>query len=424
MNHRESIDVEILDVRYFRSNDKYPFLNIDLLIPNQRFWKNSVDQLTGNALDWRNLIARGLSATTDLQGTNYEVHSVDARMGFSLVNGANLPPSHPDHSTTIEKVSGGLIDLGLPTLSSNTSYVTAEEQAAEHFLRSARNALSSFQGGVFVAELGKAIHGIQHPAESLVKYLQDHVRDAKRLRKRFSRLNTRRLNKVISDLWLERQYAWLPLCSDLESAGNALAELSDLKESQMASGEGYDDWAYDVPGRHDETRLSIQYSYAIRQHEVSKVRFYGKVSAYNGEQPGSFLSFATKKLGLDLSNALPTAWELIPFSFVADYFSNLGSMISAYSFPTAAITWMNRGMIRECSIFSIDAKVYQVPSSSFQTYEYQDVNVGSYKATIKSFLRTGFNPGNLLPSLRLTVPGIAGWAKWLNLTALANSIRQ
>jgi hypothetical protein len=418
-------DLAILDNHYKQVNDTFPFLNSEQTFPHTRYWINSVEQLTGSPVNWRECIARHISATTALEGTRYEVHSPKADLEL-VVTTAPAFPGDPNANVMTYNWDGCLIDLGLPNPGAATSLVTAEDLAAEQFLRNARNALTSFQGGTFVGELGEAIHGIKNPAQSLVQYLGQHVRDAKRIRKRLRDKghSNRRLNKVISDLWLERQYQWLPLVSDLENAAAALARLRDLEDATMASGEGFDSAANDSPGTSITTRGPFEINYVVRHHEESKVRFYGQVVAFNEDDPGPFADLLRTRLGLTLSDALPTAWELIPFSFVADYFSNLGSMISAYSFPTAAIRWMNRGILQTTSVLSAGAYLTKSNSGGGQSYEYRSDNCGSYKATVKYFLRTAYSPADLIPSLRLEIPGIGGWAKWLNLTALANSIRQ
>jgi hypothetical protein len=421
---KSSNDLEVIDVYYKQVNDKVPSQNQDLYFPAVRNVVSSAQQVTGNVAGWRQAIAAHMNATTTLQGTRQKANSIRGYMQLVLVNGANLPAEDPNHSTTTYDWYGGLIVASVPTIGSSTSSALAETRAAEQFLKKAQDALSSFQGGVFVAELRKAIHGIRYPATTLKEFLMGHVLDAKRVRQRLSRrkMSYRKLNQVIADLWLEKAYAWGPLVSDLESAAESLARIRDLEEASFVSAEGFDDYSLDGSSSIN-IRGPFALRYAIRYIEYSRVRFYGQVVAYLAEDPGSFSGFLGRRLGITLNTALPTAWELIPFSFVADYFSNLGAMISAYSFPTSSIRWCNRAVLRGAKNLVIDPKLNHATSSASQKYEYTVENPGSFQAKNEQWIRTPFDPGHLLPSFRLTVPGVGDWTKWLNLTALANAIR-
>jgi len=46
-----------------------------------------------------------------------------------------------------------------------------------------------------------------------------------------------------------------------------------------------------------------------------------------------------EQLGLSWSNVLPTAWELIPFSFLVDYFTNVGAVIEGVGTGTVGLAW-------------------------------------------------------------------------------------
>jgi hypothetical protein len=436
--HKLDRNLEVMD-QYAKVKSKKHGVISDVYVPNQQKFNNQVDQITPDIAGWRQFIAMNQSATTDLMGTRIKVSSVRGYHTIVINYGVTLPPSDPGNDTYTCDWQGPLLQGSVPDYQNFASAILAESRASELFFRKAQDALSSFQGGVFIAELGKAIRGIRNPALALKTYLGDHALRAKARRRNLLRDKRRLragnstrtgdfgmgLDKAISDLWLESAYAWKPLVADLEGAAESLARLSSLEDSKIVSAEGFDDWASDGP----IVTLSSPDGYhgirfRRRNIESAKCRFYGKVVAYNDLAPGSFAGFLSRRLGLNLAQALPTAWELVPFSFVADYFSNLGGMISAYSFPLSAIRWVNRATMKRARMICTEPSFVHSPNSPSQTYEYQVENPGSYTATKDQFVRSAFNPGNILPSLRLTVPGVDGWPKWLNLAALANSIRQ
>lgn len=419
-------DYEIADSYYKIRAVKNPQLyNADFYYPVVRNYKSDAVQISGFNIDWRRLIAEHLSATTSIQGTRQKVNQINGYLRLKRTANPNLPPNHPSWEQFTYDWYGALIVASLPTMRNVTSLAKAETLAAEHFLANARRSLSSFQGGTFVAELGKAIHGIKRPAESLRQYLIKHANDAKRLLRqgRRAKRTARQLNKVISDLWLERQYQWGPLANDMDAAGESLAKLRDLEEGQVVKGAGNDTFVSEPTTYSINDGNPLYVRYKVRYVEEADVRFYGEVLAYHAERPGPFLSYVGKRLGLTLSEVLPTAWELIPFSFVADYFSNTGAMIAAYSFPTANIRWLNRAMLSTARHVVVDPQVIKLASDPTVQYEYLSDNPGSFNSTTGQFFRSPYEASDLLPSFRLEIPGISGWAKWLNLSALANSLR-
>jgi hypothetical protein len=232
---------------------------------------------------------------------------------------------------------------------------------------------------------------------------------------RKSRKSTSKINKALAASWLEAQFHWRPLVSDLESAAETFAKLGAGVESERISAIGVSDAVTDIPIATYYVG-PVLYNRGRRIRETAKVKFYGSVRTANPANSGSFSSQALQSLGFNFGNFLPTVWELVPFSFVADYFSNLGDMISAYSFPVSAITWMAR-TTRIDSEVSLTNQSWTLQPDAKTEYGFTDP--GHYFARLRFMTRLPFNPNNLLPSLRWEVPGAQNLKKYLNLTALA-----
>lgn len=422
MLHKSYRDVIIEDV-YFKQTSKRMGVIQDTVTRDQTYYNNRVDQLSPDIPSWREIIARNEGATTTIEGDRVRVTNKPGYHQLILHNGLNVPDSNPSKDDVTYDWYGFLMKGAIPSPGVATSAALAESRASEKFLAAAQRELSAFQGGVFIGELRRAIRGIRHPAEALKEYLQWHALRAKARRDGKTGAFGKKLNKAISDLWLERSYQWLPLVSDLESAAEQLARIGQLEDSKTVSGTGSDDNVFET-GILTNSKGPLGIRYRRQTLESSICRFYGKVAAFNDVDPESFATFLTRRLGLNLAQALPTAWELIPFSFVADYFSNLGAMISAYSFPISAIRWVNKATLKRTRLRCLPVEFVHSPNSASQRYEYTVEDPGIYTASVEAIKRQPWAAENLLPDFRLTVPGVADWPKWLNLTALANSLRQ
>jgi hypothetical protein len=127
-----------------------------------------------------------------------------------------------------------------------------------------------------------------------------------------------RASKFLGETWLEYSYGWKPLLKDVYDHAKALAELSieRLNVTRFAKAGAYTQskkTVYDSPSGF--TYLSLTRS----SEDKRWVEFGVRYSIQNGQ-----LNTFTQ-LGID--NPMEVAWELVPFSFVADWFLPIGSFL-------------------------------------------------------------------------------------------------
>jgi len=145
---------------------------------------------------------------------------------------------------------------------------------------------------------------------------------AKKLRyvvlpKRPPKFHWRKYWKKFTSEWLSVRYGWRPLLYDLEDLNTAiktLREEQEVKRYSEHSGTKYTTMHYET--------AENQWSYFKVFHVITTkvtTRIRGTVAA-DIEVPA--LQF----------NPLQTGWEIIPFSFVLDWFLRVGQTLSAISF--------------------------------------------------------------------------------------------
>lgn len=126
------------------------------------------------------------------------------------------------------------------------------------------------------------------------------------------KLNSR---KGFAGNWLELQYGWLPLLSDIHGAAEHLArfnnpDLFPLKPIICNAKLSYADKVEPYPGAHVE-----------RNSEVSlRVKYWVTVDSNHMRQLTT----------IGLTNPALLAWELLPFSFVADWFIPVGKWLGTF----------------------------------------------------------------------------------------------
>jgi len=152
------------------------------------------------------------------------------------------------------------------------------------------------------------------------------------LRKRWVRSRTKRGKlKTLSNSWLELQFGWLPLASDIEDAYEVLSEPRPQMKYVSAKG-GH--WAQEYESSGSESYGIGRLDSTVRITTDYLIKHVGSVRRTESAAPCALLDF-----GISTREFLPTLWEVLPWSFLQDYFSNIGQVINAISYATVKLNW-------------------------------------------------------------------------------------
>lgn len=140
----------------------------------------------------------------------------------------------------------------------------------------------------------------------------------------------RNQSKAIANGWLELQYGWLPLLSDIYQTTLAIQKRRQVKQPLIrvsASVERNKD-------RKDSSFDGIETtSYAYETRMTAKVILYFRLENED-------LRFAAQ---MGITNPLALAWELVPFSFVLDWMLPVGNYLSNFD-ATLGLRYVKGGV--------------------------------------------------------------------------------
>jgi hypothetical protein len=314
----------------------------------------------------------------------------------------------------------------------------AEAEALNRIYDAIRKEAYGVNGLLVLGELRETIHSLRHPLESARKAVGNYLNVLKSQRKQAGTLKRRKLEtdagyrhrKVtavkdgMSGTWLELQFGIKPLISDAkEIVGSAIDVLTGEPKRQRIRGKSkVAPVTLSESGEQIEI-ICLKRRYTWRKSTEASVMFVcGMRHTVSG--PGSLMGQMYDKLGFQIQNFVPTIYELIPYSFLLDYFVNLGDIVSAVCTDTTDVAWVSK-TVRQDTLVSF--------SEAFETY-HESYTSGTFHP--KSLVgKTDSHriyrhltvertiPGSLpIPPLVVSVPGIDS-TKWVNMGALLASAR-
>jgi hypothetical protein len=292
----------------------------------------------------------------------------------------------------------------------------AENEARMKFYRRAKEAQTAFRGLTTIGELRETLKMLRRPGRALRKGLDDYLGAVKKRTRRAKRSS---YGDIVGGTWLEHAFGWRPLLSDIKSAGEALNRRLNrfMGHYTRVSGTGEERTSsFDATlTTYDDSWLQFVFR---RLHRTSvSVRYYGEVRSVC-ENP---VEADMRLFGTNFEEIVPTAWELIPYSFLVDYFTNIGDVLDAWSVRRSDIAWSARveklSNQRTFSELRLNKTYTQNAVNNFISWHSSWINLSPYKV-VRS--RTERAPTTVpLPSIQMEIPGMG--TKWINMTALLAS---
>jgi hypothetical protein len=390
-----------------------------------------------NITDWRKRVREKSSATTNLTAKGVKIRGLWQGEVFGDLH---WPTKINAPYRQIERLYG---DIGIPgtvnNLPTETSMGSLQTTVVHNrvimgFIKKALAAQQTLNGGVVLGELRETIHGFKRPASGIRNFFNSYCNNVRKVintprgvkirNYTKKRDRVREFNSLLADTWLEYKFGWSPLVSDVEDAFKTLVDTVIYKEptKYIQFRAGNTDNLRQVVDSVSGSAIVLRRVY--QRSDEYQEKLYGVVSLENGLKLsiGGGGYFTLQSIGLDLRSFLPTVYELIPYSFLVDYFSNVNEIINAACFNKTSIKWVNLGtsMSQTLKLHSMEL----VKTSSSSNYVFDPApRVPSDVSFEYAFRKVGRSPysGSLIPSLEFSLPGFGTQA--INIAALISSAR-
>lgn len=377
---------------------------------------------TGSSLpNYRDIIARRGNATTVLSQSRAKFKFRDPTLSIQW-HRVTSPASQ--YLTVVSGTPDTLITVYPGEAYDASLQASAENQANTMFFKNLSKANSRFQGLPFLGELRETLEMIRSPAKAFRQKLSEYARSLKSARKSAKRWHRRDWHKVIADTYLEHAFGWQPLIGDTIDAAKALSNVLNGFRQHTVRGFG-------KAQKWDPTEVAIVsdpltytcWTLETRSLSEYQVRVKGGLSEkIAGPEPD--VSFF-EQFGLTVNQFIPSIWELLPWSFVVDYFVNVGDVLNASFTDTSKLQWTSTSRKRR-HFRSKWLTPNREQSAAVLAYNGAVIDgfsgrVGRSTCVVDTYDRTGAGPS--IPSLVTSMPPFDSM-KWVNLGALATQLRE
>lgn len=365
---------------------------------------------------WKTQIKSGTSATTPANGSKWEFE--DSYLSYFLYYQWKWAGNWYDLQTL--DYSGQPFYTQAPSAWSypprSSDIDNVVNKVIEKFLNRCDQARSSFESGQDFGELRETLHSITHPLQAARDLCFGYLKKVKKLPKGLKVKNKTHLAKAIADTFLEFKFGWNPLAADI---GQGIADLTNNHDHpSVLPVHASDLLTYHANEFHWRVLDGAPLLGAIDTSTGKTTFSYGvayrgaiRTGAVGGRIP------LLQELQLDMPHFVPTLWDLLPYSWIADYFINIGTIIRAASFRQSDLTW---AQVTTRSTARTDFYLRLAPDLDFDPngvrliqFEVSPCNP-SVNHTV--FTRAAMTSSDLMPPVTFSIP--VSEKPWENMTAL------
>lgn len=298
--------------------------------------------LNGQSLpNYKSIIRAGGDATTSLQAGRNTFKYTPGYAHGTGVNGNNqtIPWSSSYQGLDFLPIGGG------PAVPQDL-VLQSQAAARSRAFKKLYEFQTDFNGQIILAELNQTLALLRNPLKSMIALTTEL--------KSLSRRSKKMVPKEIANSWLAYRFGVLPLISDVASIIK-LANSLDAKKKLAYRTYGMAESSTSEPWRNIINSFVTGYGTTTVKYKAETIIHFGinlEMLTPPVSLSGRFLNTAD-----DLKSLPITAWEMIPWSFLVDYFVNIGDIVQAVSQGNSLLSFSSESLIRSQII---DGRVYAI----------------------------------------------------------------
>lgn len=287
--------------------------------PPSSSYENWTNELHGYTNDqWKARIRLHDDVTSSFWARSIAVDRVDGYIhSKGWVNNSQTPANAREDGK-----AGSISHSSFATFPEGDSGLNrARLMASANFWDKVSDVRHSIEGGELAGELRKTAKAIKSNAASVLMLLTDWRASWRKIRKHNRRLSKRQLLGHAGDTYLAWKFGYDPLLRDMRDLATELEK--DYVEVVPITAKGF--------GSGTPTVTTSQSGLTGCNYDVTTVTKSSTKFRYDAGvlvQRYGLHGFA-ERLGFHSGNFLPTLYNLLPWTWMFDYFTNLGSLVNA-----------------------------------------------------------------------------------------------
>lgn len=312
---------------------------------------------TGTKVDgWRKRIEKGQSAASAYSRSGaFLVMSTPGNAMFKCSQDmqTSVYPAPYSHGLlpTWEKMTGFATPMTIPS-HLTVSEAKADAAALTETYKKVLKAQRQLNGSAVVAEFAETLYMFGRPFKAIVDLTHRHlnrlIKERRRLKGKVERQKEDWAD-IVSSTYLEYAFGLAPMINDAKGIAEALArwnfegEEEILRPRKKAVGRGSDEsssssataYGYDVPTRwlcfikNTKKVTKAQAQYVVGLSATLQADFQSNERLI-------------QLLGFSPQDWLPGLYEGVPWSWLLDYFTNVGDILEAACTSTADVKWISK----------------------------------------------------------------------------------